>query len=384
MIDYELKEGEALLKLKALDFAGKEIAPNAAKLDTASKAEAADMMKNNLKKLAAAELLAPGISEDGIDLISHFVVGEEIAKACAATWLSARTTGFRCAGAIALFGTAEQKAKYLNALIKGEITGAVAYTENGAGSDLNSISAEAFMDGGEWKINGTKDLVINAPIADIFLILAWTDRNAGQASMFIVEKGAAGLKVGEAVQTLGICGCPVAPVILENCSAAGVLGGDAGKGIAQVTKILEMGRIGVAALSVGIGTACMEKSTAWAKSRKAFGKPIGAYQEVGFKLADMFTFNDLGRALGLRAAWAFNNKENEAEILAACAKVFSGEAVTKIANWAAQVFSGHGYVKGSEIERLYRDARFCEFCEGTSEVLRTVIAQNELDKFRGV
>jgi len=384
MIDYELKEGEALLKLKALDFAGKEIAPNAAKLDTASKAEAADMMKNNLKKLAAAEVLAPGISEAGIDLISHFVVGEEIAKACAATWLSARTTGFRCAGAITLFGTAEQKAKYLNALIKGEITGAVAYTEDGAGSDLNSISAEAFIDGGEWKINGTKDLVINAPIADIFLILAWTDRNAGQASMFIVEKGTAGLKVGEAVQTLGICGCPVSPVILENCSAAGVLGGDAGKGIAQVTKILEMGRIGVAALSVGIGTACMEKSTAWAKSRKAFGKPIGAYQEVGFKLADMFTFNDLGRALGLRAAWAFNNKENEAEILAACAKVFSGEAVTKIANWATQVFSGHGYIKGSEIERLYRDARFCEFCEGTSEVLRTVIAQNELDKFRGV
>jgi alkylation response protein AidB-like acyl-CoA dehydrogenase len=128
----------------------------------------------------------------------------------------------------------------------------------------------------------------------------------------------------------------------------------------------------------------MEKATAQAKSRKAFGKPIGAYQEVGFKLADMFTYNDLGRALGLRAAWAFNAKENEAEILAACAKVFSGEAVTKIANWATQVFSGHGYVKGSEIERLYRDARFCEFCEGTSEVLRTVIAKNELDKFQGV
>jgi butyryl-CoA dehydrogenase len=384
MIDYELKEGEALLKLKALDFAGKEIAPNAAKLDAASKAEAADIMKSNLKKLAAAELLAPGISESGIDLISHFVVGEEIAKACAATWLSARTTGFRCAGAIALFGTAEQKSKYLNALIKGEITGAVAYTEDGAGSDLNSISAAALQDGSVWKINGRKDLVINAPIADLFLVLAWTDKEAGLASMFIVEKGAAGLKIGEAVQTLGICGCPVAPVNLENCTAAGVLGGDAGKGIAQVTKILEMGRVGAVALSVGIGTACMEKSTAQAKSRKAFGKPIGAYQEVGFKLADMFTYNDLGRALGLRAAWAFNNKEKEAEILAACAKVFAGEAVTKIANWATQVFSGHGYVKGSEIERLYRDARFCEFCEGTSEVLRTVIAKNELDKFKGV
>jgi alkylation response protein AidB-like acyl-CoA dehydrogenase len=384
MIDYELKEAEALLKLKALDAASREIAPFASKLDSATKAEAASIMKENLKKLASAELLAPGISEDGIDLISHFVVGEEIAKACAATWLSARTTGFRCAGAIALFGTTEQKAKYLNPLIKGEITGAVAYTEDGAGSDLNSISANAVNEGGSWIINGQKDLVINAPIADVFLVLAWTDRAASLASTFIVEKGASGLKVGSAVQTLGICGCPVAPVIIENCAAASVLGGEPGKGIAQISKILEMGRIGVAALSVGIGTACMEKATAHAKSRKAFGKPIGAYQEVGFKLADMFTYNDLGRALGLRAAWAFNNNENEAQILAACAKVFAGEAVTKIANWATQVFSGHGYVKGSEIERLYRDARFCEFCEGTSEVLRTVIAINELDKFKGV
>ncbi len=384
MIDYELKEQEALIKLKALDVATKAVAPVAAKLDSAAKAEAAALMKDNLKKLAQEELLAPGVSESGIDLITHFVVGEEIAKACASTWLSARATGFHCAGAIALFGTAEQKAKYLNALVRGEITGAAAYTEDGAGSDLGSCGATAVKDGSVWKLSGEKNLVINAPIADIILVLAWTDTAAGAASLFVVEKGAKGLTIGAGVETLGICGCPVAPIKLDGCAAAGVLGGDAGKGIAQVTKILEMGRIGVVALSVGIGTACMEKSTARAKSRKAFGKPIGAYQEVGFKLADMFTFNDLGRALGLRAAWAFNNRENEAEILAACAKVFAGEAVTKIANWATQVFSGHGYVKGSEIERLYRDARFCEFCEGTSEVLRTVIAKNELDKFKGV
>jgi len=340
-------------------------------------------MKENLKKLAAEELLATGVSEAGIDLISHFVVGEEIAKACAATWLSARTTGFRCAGAMALFGTADQKARYLNPLIKGEITGAVAYTEDGAGSDLGSISAEAVLDSGVWKISGLKDLAINAPIADVFMVLAWTDKAAHAASVFVVDKGAPGLTIGETVATLGICGCPVAPINLNNAVATGILGDEPGKGLAQVAKILEMGRVGVAALSVGIGTACMEKATAQAKTRKAFGKPIGIYQEVGFKLADMFTFNDLGRALGLRAAWAYNTKENEAEILAACAKVFAGEAVTKIANWSMQVFAGHGYVKGAEIERLYRDARFCEFCEGTSEVLRTVIAKNELDKFKG-
>lgn len=383
MIDYELKEAEAQIKTRALDFATKELAPNAAKLDAASRADAAVLMKQNLKKLASAELLASGISEAGIDLVTHFVVGEEIAKACAATWLSARTTGFRCAGAIALFGTAEQKARYLTPLMKGEITGAVAYTEDGAGSDLEAISSSAVLDGGAWKVDGRKDLAINAPIADVFLVLAWTDKAESAASIFIVDKGAEGLKIGEAVETLGICGCPVAPISFNNAAASGILGGEAGKGLAQVAKILEMGRVGVAALSVGIGTACMEKATVQAKTRKAFGKPIGSYQEVGFKLADMFTFNDLGRTLSLRAAWALNNNENEAEILAACAKVFAGEGVTKIANWAMQVFAGHGYVKGSDIERLYRDARFCEFCESTSEVLRTVIAKNELDKFKG-
>ena len=180
---------------------------------------------------------------------------------------------------------------------------------------------------------------------------------------------------------MGMRGAPLASVKFDNCTASGIVGDTPGKGYAQINHILELGHVGVAALSVGIGTACMEQATKHAKEKKAFGRSIGKYQEVGFKLADMFTNNDIGRSLALRAAWALDNNESEAGILAACAKLFAGEGTTKVANWAMQVFAGHGYLKGSAIERLYRDARFGEIFEGTSEIQRILIANNELDKF---
>jgi alkylation response protein AidB-like acyl-CoA dehydrogenase len=386
MIDYELTKDENALKLKAAEFSGRDLAQKAKLLDEVDRSEIPAMMKENLKKLAEAGLLAPGVSDGGVNLIENFIAGEEIAKACPSTWLSARASGFLCAGAISLFGTAEQKKKYLPELTRGAKIGCLAYSEPNAGSDLSSIATVAVPLNGHWVVGGLKDIVVNAPIADIFLVLSWTDRNAGPAagmSLFILHKGTHGLSAGKPLDMMGMRGSPVSSVNLENCEAGEVLGNVPGKGFAQVARLLEMGRVGAAALCVGIGTACMEKATAQAKSHKAFGKPIGVYQEVGFKLADMFAFNDLGRMLSLRAAWAFNKNEPEAEIFAACAKVFAGESVTKISNWATQVFSGHGYIKGTDIERLYRDARFCEFCEGTSEVLRIAIAKNELDKFKG-
>lgn len=147
---------------------------------------------------------------------------------------------------------------------------------------------------------------------------------------------------------------------------------------------MSLGSVGMAALGVGIGTACMEVSTAHAKARSAFGRKIGMYQDVGFKLADMFAYNDLGRMLALRAAWGFNTNDREADTLAACAKLFASEAATKIVNWGMQILAGHGYLAGSTMERLYRDAKFGEICEGTSEMLRQEIARRELDRFEGV
>ncbi|MBN1636461.1 MAG: acyl-CoA dehydrogenase family protein [Deltaproteobacteria bacterium] len=384
MIDYELTQNEKKLQQDLATFCQREIAPAAAGLDQAPRKEVGVLVRKNIEKLANAGFLAVGFEDNTIDMICQYIAAEEIAKVCASTFFSARASAFLCGGLISLYGTAQQKEKYLESLKLAKVIGAFAYTEPGAGSDISGIETTAGSQGYAWLINGVKDTVTNAPIADMFLVLAYTDINAGPEkglSLFIVEKDTAGLSIGEPLDTMGMRGVPIAQVELNQCKSGQILGGEPGKGFMQLSRILEMGRVSIAGMCVGIGSACMEKATQHAKTRKAFGREIGKYQEVGFKLADMYTNNDLGRALALRAAWAFNTEENEAEILASCAKVFAGEGLSKIANLAMQVFAGHGYIKGADIERLFRDAKIGEVIEGTTEVQRMLIAKSELDKF---
>jgi len=383
-MDYQLSPIEMKMQQDLADFCRTEIAPRAKMLDCGSRPEVCANMKENLKMLSGGGCLEAGYQGDVIDLIAVYLAGEEIAKACPATFLSARASTFLCAGALRLFGTPEQKKRYIPDLMKADLVGAFAYSEEQAGTDMAAITTAARNDGKAWRLTGDKNVVVNAPIADVFLVLAYSEKDAGAEggmSLFICDKGAAGLSVGKPVETMGLRGVPLAGLCLNNCAAAGILGDTPGKGHEQVNRILAMGKVGIAALCVGIGNACTEISVKHAKERTAFGKPIGLYQDVGFRLADMFTINDLGRMLALRAAWAFNTGEYEADILAACAKLFASESVTKIANWGMQIFAGHGYVAGCDIERLYRDAKFGEICEGASEMQRSLIARGELDKF---
>lgn len=383
-MDYELTGEQKKLQQDVALFCAREIAPGAQKMDVSSKKEVEVLIRDNLRKLGEAGFLGAGLRGDSLDLVEHYLAGEEIAKACASTFLSARASAFMCGGLIKLFGETEERETYLPGLIRGELVGAVAYTEAEAGSDIASIATTAKNEGGTWILNGVKDIVGNAPLADLLIILAYTDREAGAEkgmSLFIVERDTKGLSIGPPLETMGLRGLPLSEVKLDNCEAKGIVGGEPGAGYGQLDRMLKMGTVGIVSLSVGIGTACMEKATQQAKSRKAFGRQIGKYQEVGFKLADMFTGNDLGRMLGLRAAWAMNTGEAEADILGSCAKLFATESTTNIANLAMQIFAGHGYIKGADIERLYRDAKFGEICEGPSEIQRTIIAKNELDKF---
>jgi butyryl-CoA dehydrogenase len=383
-MDYELTGEQKKLQQDVALFCAREIAPGAQKMDVSPKEEVGSLIRDNLRKLGEAGFLGAGLAGDSLDLVEHYVAGEEIAKACASTFLSARASVFMCGGLIKLFGEAEEQKKYLPGLMKGELVGAVAYTEAEAGSDIASIATTAKHEGGTWILNGVKDIVGNAPLADVLIVLAYTDMEAGAEkgmTLFVVERDAKGLSIGSPLETMGLRGLPLSEVRLNNCEAKVILGGEPGAGYGQLERMLKMGTVGIVSLSVGIGTACMEKATQHAKSRKAFGRQIGKYQEVGFKLADMFTGNDLGRMLGLRAAWAMNNGEAEADILGSCAKLFATESTTNIANLAMQIFAGHGYIKGADIERLYRDAKFGEICEGPSEIQRTIIAKNELDKF---
>jgi alkylation response protein AidB-like acyl-CoA dehydrogenase len=383
-MDYQLSPEQVKMQQDIDAFCRSEIAPGAGMLDACPRSDAGIRMKENLKALARAGFLEAGHKEGVMDLVEMYLAGEAMAKACPATYLSARASAFLCAGCIQLFGTAEQKKTYLSPFLQAGLIGAFAWSEEQAGSDTAAIASTARREGASWLVSGRKDIVANAPIADVFLVLAYNDKEAGAErgmSIFIVEKGAKGLEVSEPVETMGMRGVPISAIALQNCPAAGVLGNAPGKGYAQLTGILTMGTIGIAALCVGIGAACMEISTAYAKERTAFGRRIGMYQDVGFKLADMFAYNDLGRMLALRAAWAFDTREPGAGVLAACAKLFASEAATKIASWGMQIFAGHGYRAGSDMERLYRDAMFGRICEGTSEMQRSLIARTELDRF---
>ena len=383
-MDFQLSPQEVKLQQELAAFCRNEIAPRAKMLECSSRQERCALMRENLKMLARGGCLEAGHAGEAIDLILVYLAGEEIARACPATFLSARASTFLCAGALRLLGTLEQKQYYIPALMQAEKVGALAYSEEQAGSDLSSIHAVARKNGDAWVISGMKDIVINAPIADVFLVLAYHDKDAGPEhglSIFIIEKEAEGLKISDPLETMGLRGAPIAAISMNNCVAVGLLGGTLGKGKEQVNRLLTLGTVGIAALCVGIGTACMEISTDHAKGRTAFGRRIGMYQDVGFKLADIFTYNDLSRMLALRAAWALNTSEHEAEVLAAGAKLFASEAVTKITDWGMQIFAGHGYLAGSDMERLYRDAKFGEICEGTSEMQRALIARTELDRF---
>ncbi|HPC48229.1 MAG TPA: acyl-CoA dehydrogenase, partial [Deltaproteobacteria bacterium] len=192
---------------------------------------------------------------------------------------------------------------------------------------------------------------------------------------------ARGLVTDRLVETLGMKGALVGEVRMEGCGSLGIVGSKPGCGLDQTNSLLSMGAVGIAGMCVGISRACMEISTVHARERTAFGRPIGMYQDIGFKLADMYTLVDLSRMLALRAAWAFDTGGTDAYVLASCAKLFASEAASRVVNWGMQIFAGHGYIAGTDIERLYRDAKFGEICEGTSEILRDSIATVELDRF---
>ncbi len=383
-MNFELNETQKNLRKTMAAFLRTEILPGAAGLDSCSKEQAASAMKTNLKKLGATGYLNLLLEDD---LISQCVAEEEAARACPSTFISAMSTATTFGAPIKWFGTPAQRHKYLPGIVKGDSIGGLACTEAEAGSDLAGIRTAAERKGSGWILNGSKYLTVNAPIADALLVLAWTDRTVGLdkgLAFFIVEKNAKGLAVGLPLETMGLRGALIAEITLTDCELGedAVLGHDTGRGYEQFKQIMEHIKLALSAMSVGLGVACMEDATAYSKSRKAFGKPIGLFEGVGAKLATMFTANDLGRMLAYRAAWAMEQQDPESPVLTACAKLFSSESVNEIADLAMQVHGGHGYLKGAMVERLYRDARYAVIAYGTSEMQRAAIAMESLDKFK--
>lgn len=383
-MNFELSDIQKNLKKTMTAFCQTEIRPGAAALDVCPKEEAAGTIRSNLKKLGTAGYLSLLFEGDPISLC---IGGEELARACPATFISAMSTATTFGLPVGRFGTAPQREKYPPGVVSGDFIGGLACTEAGAGSDLGSIRTAAEKTGTRWILNGSKYLIANAPIADALLVLAWTDRSAGMdggLTFFIVEKDTRGLTVGPPLETMGLRGAPIAEITFADCELGqdAALGGEAGGGHEQFMQIMEYAKLALSAMSVGLGVACMEDSTAYAKARRAFGKPIGLFEGVGAKLATMFTANDLGRMLAYRAAWAMEQHDPEGPVLTACAKLFTSESLIDIADLSMQIHGGHGYLRGATVERLYRDARYAVIAYGTSEMQRAAIARDSLDRFK--
>lgn len=389
-MNFELTDKQKSLKNSFEKFCKNEIAPGAELLDQAPDNEVVDFIKENIKKMADAGFLGLLHEEEyggtGSDFVGLAIAAEEVAGACASTFLSSYASSLLFGLPLKLFGSKEQKEKYLPGIIKGEFIGCFGLTEPEAGSDTAGIVATAEKKGEKWILNGTKTLITNAPIADVSLVFAYSDREAGPDSgvtAFIVDRDSPGFSTGKPFDKLGYRGSPTGEIFLDGCQVSedAVLG-KAGEGYNQAMQTLEYGRIGMASASIGIAVACMDEANRYAGERKAFGRYINRFQEVSFRLAEMMILTDLSRLMLYEAAWALDTDHPEAKVFASCAKLFASEAATQVSGWALQVHGGSGYIKGMPVERLYRDAKFGDIGDASSEMQRIFIAGTILDRFK--
>ena len=316
----------------------------------------------------------------GYSYIDYSIVVEELARVDPSIALSAAAHVSLCTNHIFVAGNDEQRARYIPKLASGEWLGCWALTEPESGSDASGTRTKAVRDGDCWVIDGSKTFITNGHYADVCVVMAVTDRSASShgISAFIVEKGTPGFRAGRKENKLGMRCSPTSEMIFTGCRVpASQLCGKPGEGFVDSLRILDGGRISIAALSVGIAQGAYEAALHYSRQRKQFGRFISEFQAVQNKLADMATEIDAARLLTLRAAWlkdqgANVNKESS------MAKLYASEAAVRATNEAVQIHGGYGFIKDYPVEKYYRDVKLCTIGEGTSEIQRMVIARQLL------
>lgn len=318
----------------------------------------------------------------GSDYLSYVIIMEELARVSAVTtiWVSAPNS--LGGGPLMLAGTEEQLQKYLVPVAKGEKVLAFGLTEPGAGSDAGGTKTTAVKDGDYYVLNGRKTFITTAPVADWCIVYAKTDLTAKGSkgiSAFIMDMKLPGVSVGKAENKMGIIGCPTSDVIMEDVRVhKSDLLGEEGMGFKNAMKTLDIGRIGVASMSIGVAQGCLDEAVKFAKERKQFGKRIADFQAISFMLADMATKLQAAKELVYRAAELKERNDKEAGMAASMAKYYATEVCNEIAAKAVQIHGGYGYIKEYKIERMYRDCRVFTIFEGTSQVQQMVISGNLL------
>jgi alkylation response protein AidB-like acyl-CoA dehydrogenase len=379
-MDFDLPEQHRLLRKSVGDFARAEIAPHAKAWDKEER-----FPLELVPKLARMGLLGIRIPEtyggSGMDALAYAICVEEIARVDGSIALTVASHNGLGTGHLLAYGSEEQKRRYLPKAASGEWLAAWALTEPGSGSDAAALRTTATRDGDAWVINGTKTFITQGSVGGFCVVLARTNPSVSRQrgiTAFVVEQGTPGFTVSRHLLKLGCRASDTVELAFENVRVLDTQRvGEVDRGFADTMRILERGRISIAAMALGLGYGALEMAVAYAKERSAFGKPIADFQAIQWMLADAKTELDAAALLTYRAAWVADQGGRHARE-AAMAKLFASEAATRACNSALQVHGGYGYVREFDVERHLRDAKLCEIGEGTSEIQRLVIAKHVL------
>ncbi len=378
-MDFDLSAEHAEIRRTVRDFAEGRIVPVADELERRG-----EFPHEIIREAAELGLLGVPYPESvggtGLDSLAYAITIEELSRASGSVGIIVSAhTSLGC-NPLYVAGTPEQQERYLRPLASGQKIGAYGLTEPGAGSDSRGTRTRARRDGDEWVIDGSKRFITNAGVASTYIVTAVTDReeSSGKISAFIVPSDAPGFSVGRMEDKMGLHASNTGELLFDECRIpAENLLGEEGAGDKLFLKTLDGGRIGIGAMALGLAQAAYEAASAYAKEREQFGRPIAAFQGVGFMIADMATQIDAARLLVYRAAW-LKDQGRPYSTEAAMAKLYASEVSQRVTNDAVQVHGGYGYVSEYKVERYLRDAKLTEIGEGTSQIQRMVIARNLL------
>jgi alkylation response protein AidB-like acyl-CoA dehydrogenase len=378
-MNFETSEITTQVAQTARDFALQYIKPHVMEWD-----ETQEFPVHIFKQLGALGMMGVLVPEQyggaGLSYFEYKAVIEEVAKVCGSIGLSVAAHNSLCTGHILSFGNEEQKQKYLPKLASAEWIGAWGLTEPNTGSDAGNMQTTAVKDGDNWILNGTKNWITHGKSGDVAVVICRTGepRAKNNATAFVVERGTEGFSGGKKENKLGMRASETAEMIFENCIIpdANRLG-EVGEGFKQSMKVLDGGRISIAALSLGIAKGAYEAALKYSQERHQFDKPISSFQGIAFKLADMATEIEAAELLILQACDLKERKKPMTKE-SAMAKYYASEVSVRVANDAVQVFGGYGYTKDFPVEKFYRDAKLCTIGEGTSEIQKLVVSREVL------
>jgi alkylation response protein AidB-like acyl-CoA dehydrogenase len=379
-MDFNFTETQMQIAEMIRDFANKHIRPRMMEWDESQ--EFPVELFRKMGELGLMGVLVPAeYGGSGLSYFEYVTVVSEIAKVCGSIGLSTAAHNSLCTGHILYFGNEEQKKKYLPKLASGEWIGAWGLTEANTGSDSGNMQCTAVKDGDDWVLNGTKNWITHGKSGNVAVVLARTGapRSKNNITAFIVERGTPGFSAGKKENKLGMRASETTELVFDNCRISDAQRmGEVGEGFKQAMKVLDGGRISIAALSLGIAKGAYEASLKYAKERHQFDQPIAHFQAIAFKLADMATKIEASEMLIYQAA-DMKNRGVKMTKESAMAKLYASEVSVQVATDAVQIFGGYGYTKDFPVEKYYRDAKLCTIGEGTSEIQKLVISRDILN-----